>query len=350
MVHRSREVATESSINRVDRYFNSDFDDIDEIELSGEGRRAPPSNSKQAPTNLFSSVRASYASTSDQHKRSTQSDVIMTEVIEMDREQHPQIVSEERFVELANRESDWLSPLSDSVDQAFISKESTLESVPCLRETDLENETRSKQVTSRSSLKPKRRTQTTKLKQVDSHRSSHDESNIAPRDDLHSGGLPLQLERLSNLHMEGKLTEQEFTLAKKTVLESKTTPAFSTSLCAARRSHIRASCGTNQSRASQKFPPGQYNVLDPSRNSLPAPLCRFPTPPPRLQHVSMRLTALVRSGDAPPSYDCEKSDASVQWLRKQQLRTCFRAHVSGQSYDTRSAPRRTPHHATPPTC
>jgi hypothetical protein len=283
MVHRSREITTESSINLVDRHFD---DDDSEIELCGEGRRAPQNKipiSKEPPRN---SVRASCSSTSHMHKRSNQSDVNFKEVIEMDREQHPHIDSEERFVELANRESDWLSPLadSDSDDQAFISKESTLESVPCLRETDRERATKSKQLTDRSTLKPKRRTQTAKLKQFDSHRSSHDNPNgspPSPRDDFNCSGLPLQLERLSNLHTEGKLTEAEFALAKKAILESQATSVFSTNLRAARRSQMRASCTTNQSRASQKFPPGQYNVLDPSRNSLPAPLCRFPPPPPR---------------------------------------------------------------------
>jgi hypothetical protein len=50
-----------------------------------------------------------------------------------------------------------------------------------------------------------------------------------------------------------------------------------------------------------------------------------------------RSLAAARSGEGPPGIDCGKSDASVKWLRKQQLRTPFRAHVSGQSYDTRYA-------------
>jgi hypothetical protein len=47
------------------------------------------------------------------------------------------------------------------------------------------------------------------------------------------------------------------------------------------------------------------------------------------------LCLFGREDEHRPAIDTEKSRSSLKWLRQQQFRTCYRAHVYGQSYDTR---------------
>ena len=117
-------------------------EDLDEGGICGEGRRVSSTIGSFRDERLdLAAKRATQKLRSSQslegRKPPSHSNDLYKEVIEMDREQHPAFIREELFVELANRESEWLSQISDNDDHAAVSQESTLESVPCSADVKL---------------------------------------------------------------------------------------------------------------------------------------------------------------------------------------------------------------------
>jgi hypothetical protein len=268
---------------------DSNSGDFDDSKLCGEGRRSstgqhtssrkqsvgPPktaqdSKKSKAPHPLSKSLKKETA-------RNIPDDMYQ-EVIEMDKEQHPDIGLEELFVELANRESEWHCPISDFDDQAAVSEESTLESVPCSIESNAKSRKSKKPSRKVKSFETKRSEPTRKvqygLSNQDSLSDASSLSSPAPipmtcrgqEQDLSPGSdLPSQLEALANLRSDGMLSDAEFSLAKKAILDPR-----ATSLRQRIRGHFTKPKDLEIARADQD----KYSVLDPVRNSAPAPLSR----------------------------------------------------------------------------
>ena len=212
---------------------------------------------------------------SDSSTKQRSVDDLYREVIQMDKEQHPDIALEELFVELANRESEWLSPISSLADQAAVSQESTLESVLCSAETNMKSKRASKPHRVQKRLESKSQllfvsTSAESLSETSSQAlpTQSSTTTMTFQHDLSpSSNLPTQLETLANLRSEGMLTEVEFSQAKKTILDPQS-PANRQIL----RKTARKPQNIKKSEPISDI--DQFSVLDPSRNSAPAPLSR----------------------------------------------------------------------------